>query len=189
MSQPGLIFPDSWSRDGKYLMFETNAGPQTKFDLWILPMLGDRQPFPYLATEFVESHAQFSPDGRWIAYGSDESGRAEIYIQSFPMGNGKWQVSTAGGDQPQWRGDGKELFYIATDRTLMSVKIGGGSSLDVGRAEPLFPTALPITGLSDDKNNYVPTQDGQRFVMNQLVNGENAQPLTLVLNWAADLKK
>lgn len=182
-------FPDGWSRDGKYLLYEMNGGPKTKYDLWIMPMFGDRTPFPYLQTDFIESHGQFSPDGRWIAYASDESGRTEVYIQSFPVSGGKWQVSTAGGDQPQWRGDGKELFYIASDRTLMSVAVSGGSSIDVGRPEALFQTAVPITGISDDRNNYVPTQDGQRFVVNNLANAENSQPLTLVLNWAAELKK
>ena len=152
-------------------------------------MFGDRTPFPYLQTDFVESHGQFSPDGRWIAYASDESGRAEVYIQSFPIGNGKWQVSTAGGDQPQWRGDGKELFYIAADRNLTAVAIGGGTALEVGRPEALFLTSVPISGIVDDRNQYVPTQDGKRFVVNTLTNAENAQPLTLVLNWAADLKK
>ena len=184
-----ISFPDSWSRDGKYILYETNAGSKTKFDLWIIPMFGDRTPFPYLQTDFVESHAQFSPDGRWIAYSSDESGRAEVYIQSFPVGGGKWQVSNAGGDQPQWRSDGKELFYIASDRSLMAVAISGGASLDVGRPEPLFQTSVPLTGIADDRNYYVPTQDGQRFVINSLANAENTQPITLVLNWAAELKK
>ena len=189
VSGTALSFPDSWSRDGKYILYETNAGSKTKLDLWILPMFGDGTPFPYLQSDFVESHAQFSPDGRWIAYSSDESGRAEVYIQSFPIGSGKWQVSTAGGDQAQWRRDGKELFYISSDRSLMALAIGAGASLDVGRPESLFQTTVPVTGLSDDRNNYVPTQDGQRFVVNSLVNAENTQPLTLVLNWAADLKK
>jgi len=182
-------YPCSWSRDGKYLLYEMDGGPRTKVDLWILPMVGDRTPILYLQTEFIEAHGQFSPDGRWIAYTSDESGRAEVYIQSFPISGGKWQVSNAGGDQPQWRGDGKELFYLAADRTLMSAAISGTSSLEVGRPESLFQTAVPLTGITDDRNNFSPTQDGQRFVINSLADAENSQPLILVLNWAAELKR
>ncbi len=185
----GLAFPDSWSRDGKYLIYEMIGSVKTKTDLWVLPMVGEPTPFPYLESEFIESHAQFSPDGRWVAYTSDESGRAEVYVQSFPISGGKWQISTTGGDQPQWRGDGKELFYIAQDRNLMAVTIGGDATLDAGRPTVLFQTTVPITGISDDRNNYVPTQDGQRFLMNNLADIANSQPMTLVLNWAADMKK
>ncbi len=182
-------FPNSWSRDGKYLIYEMTGSVKTKSDLWVLPMVGEPTPFPYLESEFFESHAQFSPDGRWVAYSSDESGRAEVYVQSFPISGGKWQISTTGGDQPQWRGDGKELFYIAPDRNLMAVTIGGGATLEVGRPTVLFQTTVPITGITNDRNNYVPTQDGQRFLMNNLADIANSQPLTLVLNWAADMKK
>ncbi len=185
----GRPYADSWSRDGKYLLYEKNGTVKTKIDLWVLPMLGDPTPFPYLQSAFVESHAQFSPDGRWVAYVSDESGRAEVFVQSFPVSGGKWQISTAGGDQPQWRGDGKELFYIAPDRNLMAVTVSGGSNFEAGRPTVLFQTAVPLTGIADDRNNYVTTQDGQRFLVNNLANMTNSQPLTLVLNWAADLKK
>jgi serine/threonine protein kinase len=185
----GNPYPDSWSRDGKYLLYEMDGGSKTKVDLWVLPMLGDPKPFPYLQSEFTEIHAQFSPDGRWVAYTSDEYGRAEVFVQSFPVSGGKWQISTAGGDQPQWRSDGKELFYMAADRSLMAVPISGGSTLEVGKPIVLFQMSVPLTGISDDRNNYVPTQDGQKFLLNSLTDATNLQPLTLVLNWAADLKK
>ncbi len=185
----GFAFPDSWSPDGKYLLYEKNAGAKTKFDLWVLPMFGDRTPFQYLETDFVDAHGQFSPDGRWVAYGSDESGRAEVYIQSFPIGSGKWQISTSGGDQPQWRRDGKELFYIGADRVLMSVPIAGGASVSPGRPEALFQTNTPITGLTDARNTFTPAADGNRFLMTSVVNPEAPPPLTVVLNWAADLNK
>jgi hypothetical protein len=154
-----------------------------------LPMTGDPTPFPYLETAFQETHSQFSPDGRWVAYASDESGRPEIYIQSFPIGNGKWQVSTGGGDQPQWSADGKELFYMAADRNLMAVSIKVGAALEIGRPEVLFQTNTPLTGITDDRNNYVPAHDGRRFMVSTLEETANAQPLTFVLNWASDLKK
>jgi Tol biopolymer transport system component len=187
--QDRIIFPDSWSRDGKYLLFEKGGGAKTKIDLWVLPMTGDMTPYPYLETPYEETHAQFSPDGRWVAYASVESGKPEVYIQSFPIGGGKWQVSTAGGDQPQWRGDGKEIFYLAADRMLMSVSIAGAASLQIGRPTPLFQAAVPLTGIADARNSYVPTSDGQRFLINMLADTTNSQPLTLVLNWGSDLKK
>jgi serine/threonine protein kinase/Tol biopolymer transport system component len=182
-------YPDSWSRDGKYLVFEADDGPKTKVDLWILPMTGDPKPFSYLSSEFQETHAQFSPDGRWVAYTSDETGRSEVYVQSFPIGGGKWQISTNGGDQAQWRPDGKEIFYLAPDRNLMAVTVSGGTTLDPGRPAELFRTFLPSSGITEDRNNYVPTKDGQRFILNSLAEASNSQPLSLVLNWAADLKK
>ncbi len=185
----GVADPTSWSRDGKYLIYGTIGSVKTQMDLWVLPMVGEPTPFPYLESEFVEAHAQFSPDGRWVAYSSDESGRAEVYVQSFPISGGKWPISTTGGGQPQWRGDGKELFYIAPDRNLMAVTIGGGPTLEAGRPTVLFQTTVPITGITETRISYVPTQDGQRFLMNNLADIANSQPLTLVLNWAADMKK
>jgi serine/threonine protein kinase len=182
-------FPDSWSRDGRYLLFESNGGPQSKFDLWILPMTGEPKPFIYLNSDFHETHSQFSPDGRWIAYTSDETGRSEVYVQSFPIGRGKWQISTNGGDRAQWRGDGKEIFYLAPDRNLMAVTVSGGATIDPGRPEVLFQTSVPASGIVDDRNNFVPTRDGQRFMINNLADTVNSQPLMIVLNWAADLKR
>ena len=182
-------YPDSWSRDGKYLLYERNGGVQTKVDLWVLPMAGEPTPFPYLETPFEEAHAQFSPDGRWVAYTSNDTGRSEVYVESFPRGGGKWQISTAGGDQPQWRSDGKELFYIAPDRNLMVVTIEGSGTLAIGKPAVLFQTSTPLTGITDDRNNYAPSHDGQRFLVNTLADSANLQPLILVLNWAADIKK
>lgn len=183
------MFASSWSSDGRYILYDKVVDAAKKIDLWVLPMTGDAAPFPYLETAFVESHAQFSPDGRWVAYASDESGKAEIYIQSFPTGNGKWQVSTAGGDQPQWSSNGKELFYIAPDRNLMSVSIGGSAILEIGRPEILFQTNAPPSSIEDDRTNYAAARDGQRFIVNTLDETKIAQPLTFVLNWSADLKK
>ncbi|MEO8574722.1 MAG: protein kinase [Pyrinomonadaceae bacterium] len=189
MESDGGSFPDSWSPDGKYLLYEKNGGAKTKIDLWLLPLTGEGKPFPYLETDFEEAHAQFSPDGRWIAYTSNESGKAEVYVQSFPIGGGKWQVSTTGGDQPQWRSDGKELFYISLDRNLMAVSIGGGSTLAVGRPEQLFQTITPASGVTDDRNNFVPSHDAQRFLVNTLADTTSERPLLVVLNWANDLRK
>jgi eukaryotic-like serine/threonine-protein kinase len=183
------MFPDSWSRDGKYLLFDRVGDSTSKVDIWVLPTTGEPTPFAYLATEFEEVQAQFSPDGRWVAYTSNESGRSEVYVQSFPIGSGKWQISNAGGQQPQWRGDGNELFYLSLDRSVMSVSVTGGTTLEVSRPAALFQTKVPIMGSTEERNQYVPTQDGQRFLVNTLADTTTSQPLTLVLNWAADLKK
>ena len=182
-------YPDTWSSDGKYLLYEKNGGAQNKIDLWVLPMTGDRVPFPYLQSPYEEAHAQFSPDGKWVAYTSSESGRSEVYVQSFPIGAGKWQISNAGGDQAQWRSDGKELYYIAPDRNLMVVSIEGGSTLSIGRPTVLFQTLMPLSSITDDRNNYVPAKDGQRFLVNMLAESANSQPLILVLNWVTDVKR
>jgi serine/threonine protein kinase/Tol biopolymer transport system component len=189
LTDENAVYPDHWSRDGKYLLYERNGGAQTKMDLWVLPMTEDPKPFPYIESPFEEAHAQFSPDGRWIAYASNESGRPEVYIQSFPAGGGKWQISTTGGDQVQWRADGKELFYIAPDRSLMAVAIADGATMDVGKPVVLFQTFVPLSGITDDRNNYVPSRDAQRFLVDTLVDAGSTQPLIMVLNWADELKK
>jgi Tol biopolymer transport system component len=103
---PLLTRVDDWSRDGRYIILNT-VNPRTKFDVWVLPIFGDRKPFPYLQTEFTERYARLSPDGHWLAYTSDESKRDEIYVQSFPTPGGKWQVSTNGGERSVWSRDGK----------------------------------------------------------------------------------
>jgi serine/threonine protein kinase len=185
----GNLFVDDWSRDGKYVLYEADNGPGTKFDIMVLPMTGERKPFPLVQTSFTETHSTFSPDGRWVAYVSDESGRPEVYVQSFPASGGKWQISTAGGDQPKWRPDGKELYYLAPDRNLMAVPVTPSASFDAGRPQVLFTTRMPATGITDDRNSYIPSPDGNRFLLTKLVDDLNAQPLTLVLNWASELKK
>jgi Tol biopolymer transport system component len=114
-----------WSKDGRYLLYGESRGA-TGFDLWVLPMTGAsgvRKPIPFLQTKFNETQGQFSPDGRWIAYTSDETGRNEVYVRSFPTGSGKFQISNNGGTQPRWRGDGKEIYYLASDSKLMAATV------------------------------------------------------------------
>jgi serine/threonine protein kinase len=182
-------FPDSWSKDGKYLLYEVDNGMDYKFDLFVLPMFGDRKPFPYVQTPFVESHGQFSPDGKWVAYASDQSGRPEIYVESFPRGNGFWQISSNGGDQPQWRADGKELYFLAPDKNIMSVSVNRTATVEFGRPAALFQTNVPLTGLSDDRNSYVPSFNGQKFLVLQLTDNGNSQPWNVVLNWSSSQKQ
>jgi len=183
-------FADDWSSDNRYLIYE-NEDPKTKYDLWILPMFGDKKPYPYLQTEFNEAHAQFSPDGKWVAYGSDEIGRTEVYVRPFPnVSGGKWQVSTGGGDQPSFRKDGKELYYIAPDGRLMAVDIRLGDSFDAGVPHPLFQTNVtpqPLVG--SDRNQYRPTADGQKFLVNTLPAEATYSGITIIFNWIGALQK
>ena len=152
---------------------------------WIVE--GDHKPFPYLQTGFNLGNAQLSPDGRWVAYTSNESGRYEIYVQSFPEPGAKAQVSLEGGNQPRWRRDGKELFYMAADRRLMAVPITTGAALQPGPPAVLFETHLL------ESTVYVPAQydvapDGQRFLLN-VAKQTTAVPVTVMLNWPAAIRK
>jgi len=182
------MYADDWSLDGRYLLYESND-PKTRFDLWVLPMVGDRKPFVFLQTGFNETHAQFSPDGRWVAYVSDETGRAEVYVQSFAASGGKWQISTSGGDQPKWRRDGKELFYLAPDKQLMSVAIKPGTAFEADIPVPMFEVFVPSASLAGNRNYYVVADGGQKFLVCSLVDKERVRPITVVSNWMAGLKK
>jgi Tol biopolymer transport system component len=153
--------------------------------LWVLPLAGERNPFPFLQTEFNESFSQFSPDGRWIAYTSDESQRNEIYVVPFPGPGAKRRISTLGGHRPAWRGDGRELFYLAPDEKMMAADVDGrGRTLEVGAVRQLFESSLIVDG-----PHYIATADGQRFLVNATVEPKASSPITLVLNWTAGLKR
>ena len=186
--------PLAWSSDGRFLLYAT-LDPKTGPDLWALPLVGERKPFPVVQTPFEESAGQFSPDGRWLVYQSNESGRMEIYVRPFPGPGDQWAVSTAGGSQPRWRPDGKELFYVAPDARLMAAPIGVApdrQTLEPGTPVPLFSTRLAsgsnITGGFGSKAQYMVAPDG-RFLMNVAVEGATPSPITVVLNWDAGLKK
>ena len=173
------------SPDGKNLLFET-VGEKTQSDIWVLPLDGSGSAHSLFASNFAEFHAHFSPDGHWIAYASSESGRPEIYVQSFPPAGGKWQVSTGGGAQPHWRRDGKELYFIAPDRKLMAVEVKLGATFEMGTPAPLFQTQVSSFG---SPNRYDVAADGQRFLVNTAVQEPSRTPIVVILNWAAPLKK
>ncbi len=157
-------WPVSWSPDGEIILYVTNSAG-TGNDLWALPLSGDRAPYPIFQSRFVENWASFSPDGRWIAFSSTESGRAEIYVTSFPTSDRRWRISAGGGSQSRWRRDGEELFYLAPDQTLMAVEFQGqGSDIEVGPARKLFEIRPPWLSY----RAYHPT-DGERFLVNRLV--------------------
>jgi Tol biopolymer transport system component len=176
---------NDWSPDGRHVLY--NAMSRQSFDLWVLPLFGERRPEPFLRTDFQESGGRFSPDGRFVAYVSDESGRFEVYVQSFPASGGKWQVSNGGGASPRWRRDGRELFYLSADGKLMAVEVDGSSdTFEAGVPVPLFETRV---GAISGDSPYDVAADGRRFLVKVLV-GENAPaPVTVVLNWTADVKR
>jgi serine/threonine protein kinase len=185
----GYKYATSSSRDGRSLLY-TVENPKTKSDLWVLPLQGEPKPIPFLRTEFNENSGQFSPDGHWIAYTSDESGSDEIYVREFSLGSaqgsanaaGKWLISKAGGTNPRWRGDGKELFYVASDEKLMSVDISAKPAFEAGAPRPLFQ--LPPGFIGGDV-----TADGRRFLIGVPVTQSASVPFTVVLNWRTILKK
>lgn len=171
----------AWSPDGQMLVYAT-YNPKTRVDLWMLPLGGDRTPQPLVTSEASEEQAQISPDGRWFAYTSNESGRPEVYVQSFPKPGAKWQVSVGGGGDPRWRADGGELFYIAEDRRLMAVSVKATVTFGAAGPVPLFDTGMrPHWG--EGRNHYDVSRDGQRFLLMTPVADDRLSPFTIVLNW------
>ena len=181
--------PLSWSLDGQWLLYGTRH-PKTGLDLWAAPMAGDRKPVPVIHTSFDETAGQFSPDGRWVAYQSNQSKPVQIFIQAFPGPGGPQQVTTAGGSQPRWRPDGKELFYVGLDGRLMAVPIAVGADrqLDPGTPVALFRAQPTGAWLTAPKAQYAVAADG-RFLMTMTLEAATATPITVVLNWDAALKK
>ena len=174
--------------DGQYLLYSAE-GQKTGSDLWILPASG-RKPVPYLQEPYNERQGQFSPDGRWIAYSSDESGSYEVYVQSFPAGAGKFQLSTAGGSQPRWRRDGKEIFYISADGRLTAVAVKQEPRFEPGASQALFDAQVPAGGLIGSFN-YDVAADGKRFLVNTAATGTAGSapaPITVIVNWHAAFK-
>ncbi len=180
------VRPQDWSRDGRYLAY-MDSGGKTGTDLWLLPLEGDHKPIPYLQTPFNESDAQFSPDGRWMAYTSNESGPPQVYVQSIPASGTKFQISSAGGVQPRWRRDGKELFYLSTDNKLMAVPMKIGETVEAGPSTVLFEIR-PIYAAFFGLWAYEPTADGKRFLVMSSKSGAN-RPITVVVNWQAGIKR
>jgi Tol biopolymer transport system component len=179
--------PFDWSWDGRFISYITYGDPRTRSDVWVLPLFGDRKPIPLLQTEFDELYPYFSPDGRWIAYVSDESRQREVYVRPFSRQSrdGKWQISTNGGTRPRWRRDGKELFYLSNDNKIMAAEINAkGSTLEVGAIRSLFETHPNPVAV-----NYDVSGDGQRFIVDSLVEDQTSPSITLVVNWMAEAKK
>ncbi len=178
-------FPTSWSPDGRFILY-VSVGPSKGNDLLVLPLTGDRKPFPILQTQFSEPEGRISPDGRWVVYLSNESGRNEVYVAPFPGPGGKWQISTAGGYFPRWRHDGSEIFYLTPDRRLVAASVNGkGPGFEVGAVKPLFATHIAFAA----GYQYDVSADGQRFLIDAAPEQAASPPITIVLDWAAGLKK
>lgn len=178
---------ESCSADGKYLAYlRRDANQQGAADIWVLPLAAHEKAFPLIESKFEKSFPSFSPDGRWMAYASNESGRFEIYVVAFPGAKGKWQVSSSGGTFPRWRGDGKELFYLGPDNRLRVVGITASrAGLRVGASSILFSVqAVPPPACPFDV-----TSDGTRFLVNAMPpTVGNPEPVTLLVNWDKRLK-
>jgi Tol biopolymer transport system component len=178
--------PYSWSSDGKLLVYQDTA-PATGQDVWVLPMEGDRQPRPILQTPASELDARLSPDGRWLAYASDESGRYEVYVQPFSGSGGKWQISAEGGREPVWAHNGREVFYRSGEKMMAAAVV----------TQPTFQTAPPrllfqgpYEGTNTISPNYDVTADDQRFLMVQQSDQRSrATDFSVVLNWFEELKR
>jgi len=172
--------PNDWSRDGKHILYSEGS------DLWLvaLPEMRSRM---FLKAPSVLRNGQFSPDGKWVAYASNETGKWEVYVTSFPDARGKWQVSSGGGEQPRWRGDGKELFYLSSDDKMMAVPVTTNGNFDAGSPLMLFQTnpRQPIS--FNDQFVYDVTRDGQRFLIITQEKQVETAPMSVVLNWAAKL--
>ncbi len=181
--------PTSWSKDGRFLLF-TSFGPKTDADIWALPMQGEARPISVLQTPFAESMGHLSPDGRWIAYTSLESGMYELYVRPFSPESGagatgaKWIVSKDTGTYPRWRADGQELFYTASNLQQMAVDIDTSKGFQAGTPRRLFAAPPPVNDVGWDL-----TPDGKRFLFVAAPGGARTIPFTVVLNWTAALKK
>jgi Tol biopolymer transport system component len=171
--------PTSWSPDGRFILFEDFTANRGR-DIGIVPLDGGTpKAEPFLQTQFNETRATFSPDGKRVAYVSDESGREEVYVTSFPARTGRRQISTGGGSRPRWRKDGRELFYAARGGKIMTVEVRPGG--EFGSPKELFQ----VHGARD----YAVAPDGQRFLVDVALEDLTTAPPTVVLNWTADLKK
>jgi Tol biopolymer transport system component len=175
-------FPCDWSHDGQHLLYV--RGP----DLWVLSF-PEMKSSPFLKAPSTLKNAQFSPDGKWVAYASNESGKWEIYATSFPEAKGKWQVSSGGGEQPRWRSDGKELFYLSPEGKIMAAPVRTGANFDVGAPVALFQANPRELVATSEHFVYDVSKDGQRFLINTQVKNPDTRPMSVVLNWDAELKK
>jgi eukaryotic-like serine/threonine-protein kinase len=171
-----------WSRDGKYSLF------RKRNELWYFSW-PEHAAKPLVQAKWTIQNAQFSPDGRWMVYASNETGNMEIYVSTFPSGDGKWQVSSAGGYEPRWRQDGKELFYLSAEGKMMAVAVTPGAAFKAGSPVALFQTThrrQPIS--AQDRFSYEVSGDGQRFLINTKIEEANVAPLSIHLNWASEIE-
>ncbi len=188
--EPGLgLGARDWSRDGLIVFSANKRGTPNNSDLWVLPLSGDRKPFPYLTTPFNESEASLSPNGRWLAYTSNESGSYEVIVRSFPdSSKDRRQISSQGGFHPRWSRDGREVYYLDPGRRIVAVAVTADQNLEIGKSTPLFDTSIPFPTLpAGPAYPYDVAPDG-RFLLSAPPD-TTSKPIIVVLNWAAGLKR
>jgi Tol biopolymer transport system component len=180
------ISPSSWSPDSRFLLYN-RTDPKTGTDIWVLPTEGEKKPFVFLQTPFNESAPRFSQDGKFVVYISQDQGRAEIFVQPFPASSNRWQISNNGGRAPAWRGDGKEIFFVSEDNKLESVDVTTGNGFEVGLPKPLFDLT-PLGAVSFGNVNFVPSLDGQKFLITHQREAVASLQYVVVQNWVAEKK-
>jgi len=188
-SLPGLEsapWPEDWSPDGRAILFGVQS-TTTLYDLWVKPAGAQGAPEPFQRTAANESQGRFSSDGRWVAFVSDESGQSEVYVQAFPRAGLKVRVSTAGGAQPAWRRDGRELFYLAPDGQLKAVAIALGAGVTSGPPRSLFRT--PDVFSTPRRRQFAVSADGERFLFGVVVPPAAPPTLSVLLNWTPPSSK
>jgi hypothetical protein len=178
----GALVPWDCSPDGGYVLYSTVGSDS---DLWLVSLVHDSKPVKFLSAPGDQWHGNFSPDGKLVAYSSNESGRFEVRVQTFPISDKQWIISTAGGYEPRWRADGGEIYYLSLDRKLMAATVSPGPSFSAPRQ--LFQTRVPA-GIYQNRTHYVPSRDGQRFLVNTLAADLPPVSITVVLNWQTGLK-
>ena len=184
---PQPVRVDDWSRE--WVIEETNPGVNGPNDIWILPLApgrgNSRKSYPYLHSPFAELFARLSPDGRWLAYQTSESGFADIYVVTFPQLGGKWAVTSRGGSKPVWSRDGKELYFLSNDLKMMAVEVkANGDRFDFSAPRPLFDVRMR----NDPSTGYDVGPDG-RFLIPEIVAEAASAPISVMINWPAGLRK
>jgi Tol biopolymer transport system component len=178
------VGPSDWSADGRRLLLQAYTAAGT-WDVQMLPMQGEPKSAEYLHEKTSESRARFSPDGRWVAYASNETGTNEIYVQPYPASGGKWQISNGGGAEALWRADGKELFYRGPDDQIFAVPVTAGANFEPGIPQPLFKRQLVSTGIR--RLRWDVARDGQRFILNTVLLAGSTPPFSVVVGWPSTL--
>jgi len=192
--ETGPMHLNDWSSDSAYVLYSVLAWNAPNTGLWALPLSGDRKPFRVTVSGLDETSTfRISPDGRWLAMSSAETGRSEIYVQSFLKPGERWPVSRLGGSQPRWRRDGRELFFVDRESTFLAASIEPkGSGLEIGIPKPVFRANLFLSGMTQPFvelfEQYDVTIDN-RFLLNVTAEQQAAVPITVILNWKAGLKK
>ncbi len=178
------LIPNDWSRDGRFIAVNRDS-QKTSWDIWIYPTDGKSKPFPFIAGQFVELLPVFSPDGRYVAYMSNETGRFEVYVQQFPGPGGKWQVSADGGTEPHWSADGNTIYFTSLDSKIMAAPVESGATFSAGVPQLLFTARIQP---GQRRNDIVVTRDGQKFLVLSPVGKERAAAMVVILHWPAALK-